>query len=193
MIKQAILNGLGSLGNYVGSLFNNAAPGFALSGMATSYGRAAPITDVTKVNPRNMTAQNVGEALGMNNNPSRTLDDVQNQFDYGPSVVRHPGYSGYDITQMMIGQDPEFMSRIYYGQEADRLTGGGTENTLAAMQYIMDRNKAREAERFAKYGNPAPGSKFANPNLRNQEPTYASRQDYDQPQMTDVDIFGSLF
>jgi len=94
---------------------------------------------------------------------------------------------------MMIGQDPEFMSRIYYGQEADRLAGGGTENTLAAMQYIMDRNKAREAERFAKYGNPAPGSKFANPNLRNQEPTYASRQDYDQPQMTDVDIFGSLF
>lgn len=193
MMGQAILSGLGSLGNYVGSLFNNAAPGFALSGMTTPYQRVSPNMDVTKIDPKNMTAQNVGEALGMNNNPSRTLDDVQNQFDYGPSVVRHPGYSGYDITQMMIGQDPEFMSRIYYGQEADRLAGGGTENTLAAMQYIMDRNKAREAERFAKYGNPAPGSKFANPNLRNQEPTYASRQDYDQPQMTDVDIFGSLF
>ena len=186
MIGQAILSGLGSF-------FNNAAPGFALSGMTTPYGRAAPITDVPKVNPRNMTAQNVGEALGMNNDSSRTLNDVQNRFDYGPSRVRHPGYSGYDITQMMIGQDPEFMSKIYYGQEADRLAGGGVENTLAAMQYIMDRNKAREAERFAKYGNPAPGSKFANPNLRNQQPTYVSRQDYDQPQMTDVDIFGSLF
>lgn len=193
MMGQAILSGLGSLGNYVGSLFNNAAPGFALSGMTTPYQRVSPNMDVTKIDPKNMTARNVGEALGMNNNPSRTLDDVQNQFDYGPSVVRHPGYSGYDITQMMIGQDPEFMSRIYYGQEADRLAGGGTENTLAAMQYIMDRNKAREAERFAKYGNPAPGSKFANPNLRNQEPTYASRQDYDQPQITDVDVFGSLF
>lgn len=193
MMGQAILSGLGSLGNYVGSLFNNAAPGFALSGMTTPYQRVSPNMDVTKIDPKNMTAQNVGEALGMNNNSSRTLDDVQNQFDYGPSVVRHPGYSGYDITQMMIGQDPEFMSRIYYGQEADRLAGGGTENTLAAMQYIMDRNKAREAERFAKYGNPAPGSKFANPNLRNQEPTYASRQDYDQPQITDVDVFGSLF
>ena len=193
MMGQAILSGLGSLGNYVGSLFNNAAPGFALSGMTTPYQRVSPNMDVTKIDPKNMTARNVGEALGMNNNPSRTLDDVQNQFDYGPSVVRHPGYSGYDITQMMIGQDPEFMSRMYYGQEADRLAGGGTENTLAAMQYIMDRNKAREAERFAKYGNPAPGSKFANPNLRNQEPTYASRQDYDQPQITDVDVFGSLF
>jgi len=193
MIGQAILSGLGSLGNYASSFFNSAAPAFAVSGITTPYQKVSPNMDVTKINPRDITAQDVGEALGMNNNPSRTLDDVQNQFDYGPSVVRHPGYSGYDITQMMIGQDPEFMSRIYYGQEADRLAGGGTENTLAAMQYIMDRNKAREAERFAKYGNPAPGSKFANPNLRNQEPTYASRQDYDQPQMTDVDIFGSLF
>jgi len=193
MIGQAILSGLGSLGNYASSFFNSVAPAFAVSGITTPYQKVSPNMDVTKINPRDITAQDVGEALGMNNNPSRTLDDVQNQFDYGPSVVRHPGYSGYDITQMMIGQDPEFMSRIYYGQEADRLAGGGTENTLAAMQYIMDRNKAREAERFAKYGNPAPGSKFANPNLRNQEPTYASRQDYDQPQMTDVDIFGSLF
>tara|TARA_R100000908_G_scaffold61225_1_gene39081 strand:- start:9 stop:470 length:462 start_codon:yes stop_codon:yes gene_type:complete len=135
MIGQAILSGLGSF-------FNNAAPSFALSGMTTPYGRAAPITDVPKVNPRNMTAQNVGEALGMNNDSSRTLNDVQNRFDYGPSRVRHPGYSGYDITQMMIGQDPEFMSRIYYGQEADRLAGGGIENTLAAMQYIKERNEA---------------------------------------------------
>jgi len=193
MIGQAILSGLGSLGNYASSFFKNVAPAYAMSGMTTPYTKVSPGIDVTKINPRDMTAQNVGEALGMNNSPSRTLDDVQNQFDYGPSVVRHPGYSGYDITQMMIGQDPEFMSRIYYGQEADRQAGGGTENTLSAMQYIIDRNKAREAERFAKYGNPEPGSKFANPNLRNQQPTYVDRQDYDQPQMTDVDIFGSLF
>ena len=184
---------LQNLARGLGSFFNNAAPGFAISGMTTPYGRSSPGMDVTKINPRNMTAQNVGEALGMGNNSPRTLDDVQNQFDYGPSVVRHPGYSGYDITQMMIGQDPEFMSRIYYGQEADRLAGGGTENTLAAMQYIKERNEAREAERFAKYGNPEPGSKFANPNLRNQQSTYVDRQDYSQPQMTDVDIFGSLF
>ena len=184
---------LQNLARGLGSLLNKAAPSFAISGVTTPYLRSSPNKDVTKINPRDMTAQNVGEALDMNNSPSRTLDDVQNQFDYGPSVVRHPGYSGYDITQMMIGQDPEFMSRIYYGQEADRQAGGGTENTLSAMQYIIDRNEAREAERFAKYGNPEPGSKFANPNLRNQQPTYVDRQDYSQPQMTDVDIFGSLF
>ena len=125
--------------------------------------------------------------------PRKTLDDFDfGPFSYGPNETRHPGFTGYDITQMMIGQDPEFMSRIYYGQQADRLAGGGVENTLAAMQYLKERNEAREAERFAKYGNPAPGSKFANPNLGNQEPTYATRQDYDQPQITDIDIFGTL-
>ena len=48
------------------------------------------------------------------------------------------------------------------------------------MQYIKERNEAREAERFAKYGNPEPGSKFANPNLRNQQPTYVDRT-FSQP------------
>ena len=83
-----------------------------------------------------------------NQNPEspKTLDAIQNRFDYGPSVVRHPGYSGYDITQMMMGNDPEFMSRIHFGQQADRQAGGGTENTLAAMQYIIDRNKTRQQE-----------------------------------------------
>jgi len=196
MIGQALLSGLGSLGNYASSFFNKVAPAFAVSGVPTSYGRSSPNLNVKAGGSGNpLSAQNAGAMLGMSA-PRATLDSFANRykhtFDYGPNETRHPGFTGYDITQMMIGQDPEFMSRIYYGQQADRLAGGGTENTLAAMQYIMDRNKAREAERFAKYGNPAPGSKFANPNLRNQKPTYASRQDYDQPQMTDVDIFGSL-
>jgi len=47
---------------------------------------------------------------------------------------------------MMMGNDPEFMSRIHFGQQADRQAGGGTENTLAAMQYIIDRNKTRQQE-----------------------------------------------
>jgi len=196
MIGQALLSGLGSLGNYASSFFNSAAPAFAVSGVPTSYGRSSPNLNVNSRGSGNpLSAQNASSMLGMSgmSAPRKTLDDFDfGPFSYGPNETRHPGFTGYDITQMMIGQDPEFMSRIYYGQQADRLAGGGTENTLAAMQYIMDRNKAREAERFAKYGNPEPGSKFANPNLRNQQPTYASRQDYDQPQMTDVDIFGSL-
>ena len=91
-----------------------------------------------------------------NQNPEspKTLDAIQNRFDYGPSVVRHPGYSGYDITQMMMGNDPEFMSRIHFGQQADRQAGGGTENTLAAMQYIIDRNKTRQQETQQQYMQP---------------------------------------
>lgn len=187
MFLQNLARGLGSFGNTMGGMIRN------------TINTAGP---QNVINMNALAGSSAGGSAGYQAGPTsanqipnspRTLDDVQNQFDYGPSVVRHPGYSGYDITQMMIGQDPEFMSRIYYGQEADRLAGGGTENTLAAMQYIKERNEAREAERFAKYGNPEPGSKFANPNLRNQQPTYVDRQDYSQPQMTDVDIFGSLF
>ena len=76
MIGQALLSGLGSLGNYASSFFNSAAPAFAVSGVPTSYGRVSPNMDVTKINPRNMTAQNVGEALGMNNNDDDGFTDV---------------------------------------------------------------------------------------------------------------------
>tara|TARA_R110002020_G_scaffold452919_2_gene667526 strand:- start:300 stop:881 length:582 start_codon:yes stop_codon:yes gene_type:complete len=188
---------LQNLARGLGSFFNNAAPAYAMSGMTTPYGRSSPGINVNargSGNPFNAT--NAGSMLGMSA-PRATLDSFANRHSYGhfsdPSPTRHLGYSGYDITQQLMGEDPEFMSRIHFGQLADKQAGGGNTNTLAAMQYIMDRNKAREAERFAKYGNPEPGSKFANPNLRNQQPTYVDRQDYNQPQMTDVDIFGSLF
>jgi hypothetical protein len=213
-----MMSGLGSFAGNVGDFFSNIAPAYAMSGMTTPYGKAGPGIDVNargSGNPFNAT--NAGSMLGMSA-PRQTLDGFANKFrhrfDYGPDPTRHLGYSGYDITQQLMGEDPEFMSRIHFGQLADKKAGGGTENTLAAMQYIMDRNKAREAERFAKYGNPEPGSKFANPNLKNQQPAYVDRQDYSQPNaynqeaimnninqyglgnlaglMGDVNIFGSM-
>ena len=187
MLGQLIVNGIPAAASYIGNKFGpflkDAASAYARSGMTTPYGKV----------PTNYQMYSGPSTLGGLSAPRKTLDDFDfGPFSYGPNETRHPGFTGYDITQMMIGQDPEFMSRIYYGQQADRLAGGGVENTLAAMQYLKERNEAREAERFAKYGNPAPGSKFANPNLGNQEPTYATRQDYDQPQITDIDIFGTL-
>ena len=153
MIGQLITQGIPAaasyIGNKVGSFFNNSAPGFAVSGVPTSYGRSSPNLNVNSRGSGNpLSAQNASSMLGMSGMPAprATLDSFANRykhaFDYGPNETRHPGFTGYDITQMMIGHDPEFMSRIYYGQQADRLAGGGIENTLAAMQYIKERNEA---------------------------------------------------
>ena len=150
MIDRA-MTGIAALAGKVGDFFSNIAPAYAMSGVTTPYGKAGPSIDVNargSGNPFNAT--NAGSMLGMSA-PRATLDSFANRHDYGhfssPNPTRHLGYSGYDITQQLMGEDPEFMSRIHFGQLADKQAGGGTENTLAAMQYIMDRNKRRNAER----------------------------------------------
>ena len=70
--------------------------------------------------------------LGMSA-PRATLDsfatDIVMVIFSDPSPTRHLGYSGYDITQQLMGEDPEFMSRIHFGQLADKQAGGGNQNT----------------------------------------------------------------
>ena len=140
MAIDRAMEGIASLLNRMGSMVKN------------TINTAGP---QNAINMNALAASSLGGAAGYQASPDsanqnlespKTLDAIQNRFDYGPSVVRHPGYSGYDITQMMMGNDPEFMSRIDFGQQADRQAGGGTENTLAAMQYIIDRNKTRQQE-----------------------------------------------
>ena len=197
-----MMAGLGSFGGTIGDMIRNT------------------ITTAGPQNVINMNALAGSSASGgagyqagpnsanQNTESPKTLDAIQNRFDYGPSVVRHPGYSGYDITQMMMGNDPEFMSRINFGQQADRQAGGGTENTLAAMQYIIDRNKTRQQEiqqqmqqQTQQYMQPNSQTGFdvtqiANlPNAYNQEAIMNNINQYGLGNlaglMGDVNIFGS--
>jgi len=94
---------------------------------------------------------NVGPGGHLENNVYRKnilpSSGYQPQFrvaDIPNDPVRHPGYGGYDITQMMLGENPQFMSELHYAQKADDASGTTNyERTLAAMAAEAARNKAR--------------------------------------------------
>ena len=89
--------------------------------------------------------------------------------EYPNDPVRHPGYSGYDITQMLIGEMPQFMSELHYAQKADKASGTTNyENTLAAL-------KAQTARNRALYGN-APQNPVITPQYNNVATDYYSNR-----------------
>tara|TARA_B100000131_G_scaffold170074_1_gene164259 strand:- start:843 stop:1382 length:540 start_codon:yes stop_codon:yes gene_type:complete len=97
--------------------------------------------------------------------------------EYYNDPVRHPGYSGYDITQMLIGEMPQFMSELHFAQKADKASGTTNyENTLGALQAQIARNKAL-------YGN-APQNTTTVPQHNNVATNYYSNRNNYSPGIT---------
>ena len=147
MIGQLITQGIPAaasyIGNKFGSFFNNSAPNFALSGMATPYGRVYP------------------------------------NYSMSPSTIPFSiggfGSAGYDVYagRPVDAAEIEVLRRVLNGRQFQ-------EHMLNLPEY--NPNSRFDVEQFQRYMS----------DVRNQGPRVASRLDYDQPQMTDIDIFGSL-
>ena len=147
MIGQLITQGIPAaasyIGNKFGSFFNNSAPNFALSGMATPYGRVYPNYSMS---PSTM-----------------------------PFSIGGFGSAGYDVYagRPVDAAEIEVLRRVLNERQFQ-------EHMLNLPEY--NPNSRFDVEQFQRYMS----------DVRNQGPRVASRLDYDQPQMTDIDIFGSL-
>ena len=147
MIGQLITQGIPAaasyIGNKFGSFFNNSAPNFALSGMATPYGRVYP--------NYSMSPSTMPFSIG------------------GFGSAGYHTYAGRPVD----ASDIEVLRRVLNGRQFQ-------EHMLNLPEY--NPNSRFDVEQFQRYMS----------DVRNQGPRVASRLDYDQPQMTDIDIFGSL-
>tara|TARA_R100000654_G_scaffold45034_1_gene71167 strand:+ start:1112 stop:1603 length:492 start_codon:yes stop_codon:yes gene_type:complete len=162
MIGQLITQGIPAAASYIGNKF-----GSFFNDAASAYARSGMTTPYGKV-PTNYqmfpTNYRMYSGYGGLGLPSRM-----------PSSISGFGDPGYFISAGRPGDaaDIEVLRRVLNEKQFQ-------EHMSNLPEY--NPNSEFDLGRFQKYM-----SQF-----QNEEPRFASRQDYDQPQITDIDIFGTL-